>query len=63
MTHADAAHTKNVSLACVVACNSEGVIVKKSAYIKFDILPKFIRSMSHNVACKILLKLHSVQQA
>ncbi len=64
MTHTDAANTKDVSLACVLVRDSVGVIITQSAYIKFYILPKFIRSVSYSVASNILLTLinNSVQQ-
>ncbi len=55
--------TEDVSLACIVACDSAGVNIAQSAHIKFDVLPKFIRFTQHSLACSKsirLLKLHSV---
>ncbi len=66
MMHADAAHTKDVLLACVVACDPAGVIIAQSAYSEFEVLLKFNRSTLHCVASNklySLLKLHSVNQA
>ncbi len=63
MMHADAAHAKDVPLACVVVCDSVGFIIAQSAYIKFNVLPKFISSMLCSVACRKLLPLivkHSI---
>ncbi len=57
MTRADAAHARDISLACVVACDSVGVITVQSAYIKFDILMKFIRTTLRSVARKKLTRL------
>ncbi len=33
MTHAEAAHAKDVSLACLVACDSVGGIIAQDAYL------------------------------
>ncbi len=54
MAHADAAHTKDVTSACVVACDSVGVNIAQSAYIESDVVPKFISSASHSVVCNKL---------
>ncbi len=57
MTHVDAVHSKDVSLARVIACDSVGVIITQSAYIKSDISSQFNRSVSHSVACNKLIRL------
>ncbi len=40
MTHTDAVHAKEDSLACVLACDSVGVIITQSTW-EFDVAPKF----------------------
>ncbi len=56
MTHTDVAHTSDVSLACVIACDSINVNAQ-SDYISFDFLPKFFRSVVHTMTCKKLVRL------
>ncbi len=40
----------------LVVARDLGVIVTQSAYIKSDVIPKFIRSTSHSGACNKLTK-------
>ncbi len=57
-------HTKGVLLACVVACNSVGVTIAQSEYLKFDTTQVY-SSVSHSLASNKLIrwpKLHSVLQ-
>ncbi len=42
MMHANAVHSKDVSLACVVACYAIGVIIARSVCLRFEVVPKFI---------------------
>ncbi len=41
MMYTDAAHATDVSLACLIACTIVGITITSSAYIKFNVVPKF----------------------
>lgn len=41
----------------VVACNSVGIVIVQSTYIKLNVIRAFISSMSHSVACTKVIRL------